>query len=76
MYISEKELNAMEKAFSGTLGSEILARGVKVVRGRVMPERKYTEGLYNWNRNNLFADAVIEYQDGSRHTLMLKLSRV
>lgn len=76
MYISEKTLNAMEKAFSGTLGSEILARGVKVIQGKVMPERKYTEGLYNWSGNNLFSDAIIEYPDGTRHTLMLKLSRV
>ena len=75
MYICDKELKAMEKAFSSTLGSEILARGVKVIQGKVWPERKYIEGFYNWKGNNLFADAIIEDQDGTRHTLTMKLSR-
>ncbi len=73
-YISKREQSAMEKAFCGTLGSEILSRGVKIIQGSVFPERKYTEGFYNWSGNNLFADAIIEYPDGTRHTLMKKLS--
>ena len=72
-YISEKSLNAMERAFCGVLGSEILERGVKIIQGEIIPHRKYREGHYNWSGNNLFADAIIEYPDGSRHTLTKKL---
>lgn len=71
-YISNKELSAMERAFCGTLGSEILSKSAKVVRGEILPHRKYTEGYYDWNGNNLFADAIVEYPDGSRHTLTKK----
>lgn len=73
MYISEKELSAMERAFSGVLGSEILSRDVKVIQGEILPQRRYIEGFYNWQGNNLFTDAIIEYPDGKRHTLMKKL---
>lgn len=68
-YISEKSLNAMEQAFLTVAGSEILERGVKVVRGTVLPHRRYHEGHYEWKGNNLFADAIIEYPDGTRHSL-------
>lgn len=73
MYISEKELSAMERAFSGVLGSEILSRDVKVIQGEILPQRRYIEGFYNWQGNNLFTDAIIEYPDGKRHTLIKKL---
>ena len=71
-YISDKEIKAMERAFCGTLGSEILSKGVRVVRGEILPHRKYTEGYYDWFGNNLFTDAIIEYPDGTRHTLIKK----
>ena len=67
--MSEQALKAMERAFCGTLGSEILKRGVKVIKGQILPHRKYGEGFYEWRGNNLFADAIIEYPDGRRHTL-------
>ena len=71
-YISDKELSAMERAFSETSGSDILSKGVKVLQGTILPHRRYTEGYYEWKGNNLFADAIIEYPDGTRHTLMKK----
>jgi len=68
--MSEKSIMAMEKALTPIAGEEILSRCVKVVRGIVLPRRYYYEGFYTWKGNNLFADAIIEYQDGRRHTLI------
>lgn len=72
-YISEQTLKAIERSFWGILGSEILKRDVKIVQGCIIPERKYTEGYYNWQGNNMFADAIIEYPDGTLRTLMKEI---
>lgn len=75
MYVIDKELSAMERAFCGVLGSDILSREVKVIQGKILPQRRYIEGFYNWEGNNYFADAIIEYPDGKRHSLVKKTLR-
>lgn len=70
--ISDKSINAFEKAFTPVSGSEILDRGVEVLRGNVYPDKFYIEGYYTNSNTNLFADAIIKYPDGKLHTLMKK----
>lgn len=68
-YHSRKN-GAIEKAFtkSPIKGSDILGRdGVSVVRGSIVPERFYDEHPYVFNP--MPGDVVIEYPDGTRHTL-------
>lgn len=72
IHVSDNEIDAMAKAFTPISGSEILDRGVKIIRGSINPERFYTEGHYNWEGNNLFADVIIEYPDGKRAILNKK----
>jgi len=72
IYVSDNEIDAMAKAFTPISGNEILDRGVKIIRGSINPERYYTEGHYNWEGNNLFADVIIEYPDGKRAILNKK----
>lgn len=72
IYISDNEIDAMTKAFTPVSGSEILDRGVKIIRGSISPERFYREGHYNWEGNNLFADVIIEYPNGKRSILNKK----
>lgn len=71
-YVSNKEMNAMEKTFAGRPGKEFIDMGVKVLKGNIDPEKYYIEGHYNWNGNNLFTDAIIELPNGKRYTLMKK----
>ena len=70
---SDASINAMSKAFSNYVkGSDVLEKGVKVLRGEINPEATYFEefGVY---RNSLMpGDIVIEYPDGRKHTLLKK----
>lgn len=75
MWVGDNELSAMENAFTNyQTGQEILDKcekeGAKIVKGKIVPEKQYSEAPYHWNTNNLFADAIIEYPNGKRHTLM------
>ena len=72
IYVSDNEIDAMTKAFTPVSGSEILNRGVNIIRGSINPECFYTEGHYNWEGNNLFADVIIEYPNGKRSILNKK----
>ena len=71
-YYSDKEINAIEDAFTPKKGIDILSKGVKVLRGDVRPDAYYTEGHYTNRNTDLLADAIIEYPDGKRHILMRK----
>ena len=72
-YISDRELSAMERAFTKkTLGQEYLDNGVKVVSGRIDPNKYYSEAEYEYGNTNSLADAIIELPNGMRHTLMKK----
>ena len=73
IYHSSNEISAMEKAFGNyKKGSDVLAKGVKVLRGNIRPDALYSEemGVY-WN-GLLPGDIVIEYPDGIQHTLIRK----
>ena len=72
-YHSSNEISAMEKAFGNYVkGSDVLTKGVKVLRGNIRPDALYSEemGVY-WN-GLLPGDIVIEYPDGRQHTLISK----
>lgn len=71
-YYSGKEINAIEDAFTPKKGADILNGGAKVVQGYVNPERYYYLGRYTHKYSNSLADAIIEYPDGRKHTLIRK----
>ena len=72
IYVSDKSLDSMERAFTPKRGEEFLKDGAKVIRGEINPNMLYVKGYYNWERTNLFADVIIEYPDGRRCVLMKK----
>jgi len=71
-YYSNKEINAIEDAFTPKKGADILNRGAKVVQGYVNPESYYYLGRYTHKYSNYLTDAIIEYPDGRKHTLIRK----
>lgn len=71
-YYSDKEINAIENAFTPKKGVDVLNRGAKVVQGYVNPESYYYLGRYTNKYSNSLADAIIEYPDGRKHTLIKK----
>ena len=60
----------MEKAFKAYTGSELISMGVDVLRGSVMPNRKYHVGFYRHIGNEMFADAIVRFPDGREAQLM------
>ena len=63
-------LSDMEKAFKTYTGSEIISMGVEVLRGNIMPNRKYHVGLYRFIGNEMFADAIVRFPDGKEAQLI------
>lgn len=72
IYHTDSELSAMEHAFTSKLGSEFLKRGVKVLKGKIDPNAKYTEGYYIMPGTTLGQDVIIELPNGAKHTLFKK----
>lgn len=72
-YHSSKEIDAISKAFGDYVkGSDVIARGVKILRGDIIPDKFYSEQM-GVNRYSLMpGDIVIEYPDGRQHTLIRK----
>ena len=73
--MTESDLHRIVKeyAFGNYVkGSDVLAKGVKVLRGNIRPDALYSEemGVY-WN-GLLPSNIVIEYPDGRQHTLISK----
>jgi len=72
-YISDKSLNAMERAFTNSVkGSDVLSKNVKVLRGEILPNKTYRETLGVYTNTLMPGDVVIEYPDGRQHTLVKK----
>ena len=74
IYVSDNSLNAMEKSFSTNYikGSEILKNGVKEIRGRINPNAEYEEEFGCYLGSLMPGDVVVEYPNGTKHTLSLK----
>lgn len=77
IYVSDKEIDAMEKAFRSLSGEEYLHKvkngELKIIRGNIYPDREYSEHPANMNGSNYGADAIIEYPDGKLKVLMKKM---
>jgi hypothetical protein len=73
MWHSDASINAMSKAFSNYVkGSDVLEKGIKVLRGEINPEATYFEGFGVYRNSLMPGDIVIEYPDGRKHTLLKK----
>ena len=74
IYVSDNSLNAMEKAFSTNYlkGSEILKNGAKEIRGKINPNAEYEEEFGSYLGSLMPGDVVVEYPNGTKHTLSLK----
>ena len=72
-YLSNKEINAINKAFgpkNAISGDEILKRNVKVIHGLdINPDEYYTESPYAYPNGKMPLERIIEYPDGTQHTL-------
>ena len=70
IYVPNREVDAMEKAFTNkTKGQELLDAGVKVLKGKIDPDRYYRKAFYVNRNTSLYDDAIVQYPDGKTCSL-------
>lgn len=70
IYVSDRDVDAMEKAFTNrTSGKELLDAGVKILKGKIDPNRFYRKSLYVNRNTSLYDDAIVQYPDGKTCSL-------